>query len=191
MKSRYSSPMSTNTPLRRRMRRGFTLIEVGVAGSICLLILSVMVSLLSLSNRIMQTTLLSTTADQTATGAMDQMILDIREAKQVTIVAPNRIQIYYPIIAANGQYDRTKLDSTHYIEYKETNASGTLTTGGGYLWRKTESSTGIAVQKNISQFTASSFADDAVRLTVDTDVVQGSVHGITRLDQRIIYLRNY
>ena len=148
-------------------------------------------ALLSMCIKMTQSTLLSTSANTSAVKAINRMILDIREAKQVNVISANHIQIFFPVMGSNGMYDRTRLDSTHWIDYSETNSAGTLTTGGGYLWRKTESSAGWAVAKNIQTFTVTSFASNAIRLTVDVMQQEGSAQGTTHLDQRVIYLRNY
>jgi len=66
-----------------------------------------------------------------------------------------------------------------------------ITSGGGYLWRSTESTAGWATATNLTQFTVMSFAASAVELTVKIDKGSGSYHGITTLNQKVIYLRNY
>lgn len=165
--------------------------ELAIVGGLLVLVIAATATILSGASRILQRTMLQTSADQNAVKSVNRMIQDIREAKQVSILAANHIRIYYPVAVSSSQYDRTRLDSTHYVDYAETNKTGVLTTGGGYLWRSTDSSAGFATASNLTQFTVISFAASAVELTVKVDKGSGLYHGVTTLNQKVIYMRNY
>jgi hypothetical protein len=189
MTSPFSSP--TSTKRNGRWRRGFSLIEIVTVGTLLVLVIGGVSAILSASSRIMVRTMLQTSADANAVKAIDHMILDVREAKQVTIVAANHIRIYYPVSVTANQYDRTRLDSTHYVDYAQTDATGAVSATGAYLWRSTDSNAGWAVATNLSQFTVTSFASSAVELTVKVLKPSGQYSAATTLNQKVIYLRNY
>lgn len=185
MKSRRLSRTS------RPARRGHTLAEVLVAASIALIGMAGLGTALNSAGRMDQQVTLQTDADQAAALAMQRMVIDVREASEVQVPAANRFRIYYPILRADGHYDRFRTDYTVWVEYAQTNASGTPSATGTYLWRSTNGSAGRAVTQDITRLEAVSSTDDSVRLSLAVAKNAGRYSGSSQLDQRVIYLRNH
>src|SRR4051794_10559222 len=101
MKSGLSSRTS-----RGRARRGHTLIESLIAAGITVMALVCLGSTMTMAGRMEQQVSLQSDASEGAALAMQHMVQDVREAKEVQFPTAYRVRIYYPAIAADGRYDR-------------------------------------------------------------------------------------
>jgi type II secretory pathway pseudopilin PulG len=187
MKSRHSSPTSRAAG----RRRGHTLVETLIASAITVIALSGLGTTVALSGRMQQQVTLLGDSSQAAALALQRMVLDIREAKEVDFVTPSRFRVYFPAMAADGRYDRYRTDYDVWVEYARSDAAGTPSDAGSYLWRRTNANSGRPVCRDISGFQATSNSDDTVRVTLAVAKSSGRYSQATRLSQRVIYLRNH
>jgi hypothetical protein len=187
MKSLFS--LRTSRP-GRLGRRGYTVTEVVTASALIVMVLTAITAILSMAGTMDQQVTLQTDADQGAVRAMNRMILEIREAKEVEIPNEYTIKVYYPIVRADGNYDRFVTDYTKWIQFARTTANGTPSATGTYLWRRTQASTGKWLARDIKSFAALQNSTNSVRLTLELEKVSGNRKGITQLTERVLYLRN-
>jgi hypothetical protein len=133
--------------------------------------------------------------NQEASLAMRHIQADIREASSVEIVKPNQVRFYYPLKTADGLYDRTRPNSNWYLEYVRADAARQPSETGGYLLRRSSSDrNGKFVATNVTDFSSAFFpanADNSVRFTLRVRKTNGARVGESRLDQRVLYMRNY
>ncbi len=181
MKSRCLSPMN---------KRGFTMAEVLVAAALLLLVVGGTAGLMGTAGQLEQAVNLQSTTDQGASRAMNRMVAEIREAKEVEILNAHRFRVYYPSLLANGHYDRFRLNDSQYIEFAQTDATGRPSPTGNCLWRRTESDTGRAVAENLKLLRVNSNSRHSIRLTVHTEKAGRGRKSETRLNGRVLYLRN-
>lgn len=174
----------------RMSKRGFTLAEVLVAGSLLLLLVGGTAGLMSTAGQLEQAINLQSSADQGASRAMNRMISEVREAKEVEIVSAYRFRVYYPALLASGHYDRFRLNDSQYVEFAQTDAGGTPRPNGSYLWRRTENDAGRALAENLKLLRVHSNSRHSIRLTVHTEKAGRGRKGETRLNGRVLYLRN-
>ncbi len=178
-------------PLSRASRRGYTLAEVALAGSMLVVVATGAIGVLSTAGRMQVTTQLRTEAGQSATMALANIVQDLREAESVTIPATYRMRIYYPEVDAAGFYDRFSPDTTNYIEYSRCNAQGTVSASGTYLRRTFSSGSSSVVAENVTGFTATLITSNSVRLTLKVRRTSGSRYSEAILNQKVVFLRNH
>ncbi|MCC2671963.1 MAG: hypothetical protein K0Q72_4434 [Armatimonadetes bacterium] len=182
MRSRFS--LRTN-------RRAFTLIEVGVSSFILVLVLSGVLGIMNTAARLEQSVLLQQGTDSQAALAMNRMVNDIREAKRVEVVNAYQFRIYYPVVRADGNYDRFVTDTAHYVQYARTTATGQVNASGGYLWKSTDLLAGSRIAKDLTNLTVSLQGNNAIRLSLRIQKSGVNRSGDTQLNERVLYLRNY
>jgi hypothetical protein len=175
----------------RTSRRGYTVFEVSIAASLLLMIATGTLGVLSTAARLEQAVVLQRDTDQQAVEAMNWMITDIREAKRVDVISATQFRVYFPIVRADGHYDRYVTDENHYIQYALTDVSGRLNAAGGHLWRSTDALAGNSVAKTITTMSCSLQGKNALRLSVRAQKSGRNRSGDTQLNERVLYLRNY
>jgi hypothetical protein len=176
--------------LLRTNRRGYTVTEVVTASALILMVLSAVTAILSMAGTMEQTVTLQTDADQEAVRAMNRMILEVREAKEVAIPAAHRYVVYYPVIRSDGHYDRFVTDYNNWTEYRQANADGTANAEGKYIFRVTSAGASRSIAKDVKLLRAVQNSTNSVRLTVELEKKSGSRTGNTQLTERVLYLRN-
>ncbi len=174
----------------RTSRRGYTVTEVVTASALTVLVLSSMTAILSMAGTMHQTVSLQTGSDQDAVQAMNRMILEVREAKEVTIPSPSSYRVYFPVIRANGYYDRFVADYNNWLEFYRSDSQGRASTSGAYLWRTTGAGGGRAIAANVTSFRVVQNSTNSIRLTVEVEKRSGDRKGRTQLTERVLYLRN-
>lgn len=202
---------------RIRSRPGFTVLEVMVAAGIFMLIFAGGYTLLDTSMKSFRRTRAQTNSDvDAAVLSMQRMVDEIREAKTVTVLNPGlpanqpsgtRMQLIYPLLGADGHYDRMTADPASLVEYYQSDSTGAYGQAGTWLWRKTFGGTPTCVCRNIESLTFTSdpapsrsvritirsthalFAPDAGSVTTDNTHPENYAH--TDLVQRVVYLRNF
>lgn len=184
--SRTSSP---GRPVRIG-RRGYTVTEVVTASALVVMVLTAITAILSMAGAMEQTVTLQTDADQGAVKAMNRMILEVREAKEVSIPNSYQFTVYYPVIRADGHYDRFVTDYNNWIRYQRANADGTPNPSGTYLWRVTSGGDSRALTQDVKNFRVVQNSTNSVRLSIELEKVSGSRKGNTQLTERVLYLRN-
>jgi type II secretory pathway pseudopilin PulG len=181
----------TRQTRRNLTRRGFTYIELLVAASVVILLVGAGAGVLNVAGRLEQAVNLQVATDQGGAQAMNQMVLEVREASEVEVLAPNRFRIYYPVTGADGFYNRVaRSDRTKWTEYAQTDEQGQLSTGGRFLWRRTQANNGNPVGENIGRLEVVSMDPRHIRMTLILTKESGYRKAETQLVERVLYLRN-
>ena len=184
----YARSSQTNSA---RRPRGYTLIESLIAAGITLVALVCLGSTINMAGRMEQQVSLQSDASEGAALAMEHLVQDVREAKEVQFPTASRVRIYYPAVAADGRYDRFVTDYNTWVEYARTDVAGNPNAGGIYLWRSTNASVGRRVCTNVNSFQGSAFSNDSIQVSIGVSKTSGRYAQSTRLNQRVIFLRNF
>jgi hypothetical protein len=176
---------------RRHGRRGYNLAEVVIASAITVQGQMGLGSAIAMSARLQQQVSIRSEASQAGAMAMQRMVLDVQEAKEVQVLAPHQFRIYYPATSADGFYDRFRTDYNVWVEYAQTDQNGTPSATGAYLWRRTNATSGRSVAREVTQLQAASNSEDSIRLSLTVARSSGRYSESSRLNQRVIFLRNY
>jgi len=146
---------------------------------------------INMAGRMEQQVTLQSDASEAAALAMEHIVLDVREAKEVQYPTAYRMRIYYPALAADGRYDRSITDYNTWVEYARTDVAGNPNSAGMYLWRSTNASVGRRVCTGVTSFQCSAFSDDSIRVSIGVNKTSGRYAQSTQLNQRVIFLRNF
>jgi hypothetical protein len=196
---------------RIRSRPGFTVLEVMVAAGIFMMIFAGGYTLLDTSLKSFRRTRAQTNSDvDAAVLSMQRMVDEVREAKTVTVLNPgptsgSRMQLIYPLLGADGHYDRMIADPASLVEYYQSDSTGAYGQTGTWLWRKVLGGTPACVCRNIESLVFTSDSPHTVRITVrathalfapdagsvTTDGTHPENYTHTDLVQRVVFLRNY
>lgn len=158
-----------------------------------MLMLMVLVSItgvMSMAGRIEQTVLLTTETDQKASAAMNRMILEVREAKEISTPSNHQLRVFYPVMRADGHYDRFVTDYGSWVQYSLAREDGTPTPAGSYLWRTSSAGGNRVLTADVKRFRVQQNSAKSVRLTLELEKTAGSRKGSTKLTERVLYLRN-
>lgn len=164
--------------------------EVLIAASIFSLVVAAVTAILSQSVRVEQVVVLQGAADRSAVAAMNHIIVDAREAKEVSVLAPYRFRIFYPVVMADGHFDRFRPDYAHYIEYTQSDASGIPSPTGKYIWRSTDVDRGRALADDVRQLAVIQDTPRSLRVTIEVTKSASGKAVSTNLTGRVLYLRN-
>ena len=176
--------------LSQTSRRGVTLPELMVVTALSVVVLGVMANILTMMSNMHQTVYLQSSTDQGASFAMNRILREVREAKEVHVLDGTGLRIYYPQVDGEGRYDRTYRDDSSYIDYFQGDSSGIQSSTGDYLWRRPASGARTAVASDIERIAVSSNSPCAISLTVESKKTLGTHTGETLLENRVLYLRN-
>lgn len=174
-----------------KRKRGFSLLESVLASSVLGLVLAGAAGLTVNVIRSFNWTSAQMDADQNASKAVQLVMRDLEPAKQVTVLSPTSIRVYYPVVNADGTYNRANLDSVNTVDYYRSDANGNANANGAYLYRKPALSSGRVVCKYVSELQFGSSNPASLDITLGT-LRQGGGGATTRCDmeQRAIFLRN-
>jgi hypothetical protein len=176
--------------LSRTSRRGYSLPEVVTAAFLVMVVTTSVASILAIAGRMEQAVNLQSDTSRGATEAMNRVVLDVREAKEVEIITSSRFRIYRPLVSSDGRYNRYQTNYTNYVEYAQSTVNGTPSATGTYIWRKTNATTGRAISANLKLLQATTVAANSVRITIDLEKRSANRVGATNLTERVLYLRN-
>lgn len=214
--------------LRARLstrRRGFTLLETMVASGIFSMIFLGGYTMLSTASMSLDRNTAQSDADITAVLAMQQIIADLREAKSFQIQTPgpstgSRLVITYPMVDADGTYDRFTPDPdpdnqvTYYVSNRglwrlkpSEDADARLVRAGVNdefgAGEDPEDPATWTNESGIENLTFTSSSPLSVKITIRAsmhrkiptrDAATGEpvrVAQTTELTQRLVYLRNW
>lgn len=161
-----------------------------VASFVVALVFTTIASILAVAGRMLQRTYLQVDSSSSAANAMARLQVDLREAKEVQILSTSRFRIFYPVMDGNGRYNRYHKNSTDYVEYTRATSSGTASSVGSFLWRKTNTTTGEAVATDIAAMTASSPTANSLAVELTVRKTSGDRVVTTNVTERVLYLRN-
>lgn len=191
-------------------KRGMTMIEVTVALAITTIMVTCTMGMLLATARRGETQMTQGSTDTDASLALQMMVGDIREAKQVTIQASGaQLLINYPVRVSATQgayYDRSTLDAVHTITYYQSDTSHVIGRAGNCLWRwrvKPDGTNEYRCIRNDVDTGGLLFETDvpkSIQITIKTKSAVShyamkkgvNTSGIyTQLQDRVVYLRNY
>ncbi len=175
-----------------KRRAGFTLVEVTIAAGILLMVLTGATLLMSTAARGLDRTSALLDADRAASQAVQHMMLDLEEAKQVTVLSSTSMRVYFPQVDSSGRYIRSALDTVNTIDYFLGTANLTASSTGTYLVRSPAGGTARAICSGVTfvQFTSTnpSSVDIQLRTQRTTPLYQSVERDMIH---RAIFLRNY
>jgi prepilin-type N-terminal cleavage/methylation domain-containing protein len=174
-----------------RTRRGFTLIEMTLVSMIMSLLVVGIASLFSNTIKSFTNTTNQYDADMSASIALQIVNRDLQEAKQVQIISPTSIRVYYPKLEANGTYNRTILDAVNYVDFYRGKLDGTPSTTGKCLIRKPAVGELRPICEDVKEVQFMSISPSSVDITLRTERKTDTVVRHCDMVHRAIFLRNY
>ncbi len=174
-----------------KTRSGFTLVEVMISFSILTLVLTVAAMLTISAGHSFDLTGAQLDASQSASIGVQDMNQDLREAKQVTILSPTSLRVFYPQIAADGTYVHDALDTVDTITYFRGWSNGTADPAGDSLLRQRAGQTAQVVCKGVTTVRFTSTNPSSVDITLDTQRYTEISSAQCNMVHRAIFLRNY
>jgi hypothetical protein len=190
MKSRSLLPKSRPV-CRPKSRRGITIAEMMIAASLLVVSISGTVSIVGMAGRAEVAIRLQSDVDRGCTTAMQRIIQDVREAKEVQVLAPHQFRIFYPVRRPEGYYDRSQTNFDAYVEYVRADASGAPDAQGGFLRRKTNAGASEVVAKDVEAMLVRTDTGESVRVALTLGKTERQKSYEAKLDERVIYLRNH
>jgi type II secretory pathway pseudopilin PulG len=174
-----------------KARAGFTHIEAMISLAILSFVITGAAMMSTSAGRSFDRTAAQLDADRGASGSVQRMMLDLEEAKQVTVVSTTFLRVFFPQVAADGTYIRSALDNVNYIEYYRGTSAGTANTTGDCLVRKPAGGTARVITSGVANVQFASTNPSSVDITLQT--LRPSFVGNARCDMlhRAIFLRNY
>jgi hypothetical protein len=130
-------------------------------------------------------------ADRQASSSVQRMMLDLEEAKQVTVLSSSSLRVFFPQVAADGTYIRSALDSVNTIDYFRGTSAGAASTTGDCLVRRTAAGSTKIVCKGVTNVQFASTNPSSVDITVQTQFSSYIGPAQCNMLHRAIFLRNY
>jgi prepilin-type N-terminal cleavage/methylation domain-containing protein len=174
-----------------KKRSGFTLVEVLISLGILSLVLMVAAMLTISAGHSFDLTGAQLDASQGASIGIQMMNQDLREAKQVTVLSPTSLQVFYPQVAADGTYIHDALDNVDTITYFRGWSNGTADPAGDSLLRQRAGEAASVVSKGVTNVQFSSTNPSSVDITLDTQRYTEISSAQCNMVHRAIFLRNY
>jgi hypothetical protein len=174
-----------------KARPGFTYIEAMISLAIMSFVITGAAMMSTSAGRSFDRTAAQLDADRGASYSVQRMMMDLEEAKQVTVVSATFLRVFFPRVAADGTYIRSALDSVNFIEYYRGTAAGVASASGTCLVRKPAGGTARVVTSGVTNVQFASTNPSSVDITLAT--LRPSFVGNATCDMlhRAIFLRNY
>jgi prepilin-type N-terminal cleavage/methylation domain-containing protein len=174
-----------------KKRRGFTMVEVMISLSILSLVLTGSAMLTVGAGRSFDLTQNQLDTSMNAAQGVQHMMLDLEEAKQVTVLSATSLRVYFPQVDANGNYIRSALDTVNTIDYFRGTSAGAASTTGDCLVRQPAGGSARVVSRGVSSVAFSSTNPSSVDITLDTRRTTYISSAQCNMVHRAIFLRNY
>jgi prepilin-type N-terminal cleavage/methylation domain-containing protein len=174
-----------------KRRRGFTMVEVMISLSILSLVLTGSAMLTVGAGRSFDLTQNQLDTSMNAAQGVQHMMLDLEEAKQVTVLSATSLRVYFPQVDANGNYIRSALDTVNTIDYFRGTSAGAASTTGDCLVRQPAGGSARVVSRGVSSVAFSSTNPSSVDITLDTRRTTYISSAQCNMVHRAIFLRNY
>ncbi|MDH7603164.1 MAG: type II secretion system protein [Armatimonadota bacterium] len=173
-------------------RTGYTLIEAMLVLGIMGFIGAGALALIVASFTCFEGASTESFTDTDAVLAMQAIVNDVREAKNVNILANGtRLRVVFPKVTDEGYYDRHEPDMANQIDYYLSDSTGVPGHSGDWLWRGKNNGNRKPIKKGIVALEFEQDTSRSVKITITArnEAVSGPKE--TRLTQRVVYLRNY
>lgn len=171
---------------------GFTLVEMifalTITGFIGLGALAMTVTAL----RCQDNSSTQTFTDTDAVYCMQKIVADVREAKSFVVVNSSNLQLTFPVRVGN-YYDRHTPDLNNVVNWYLSDATGSQTKTGPYLWWAKNGAPMGWIKKDVSSLAyiadpAAPTAAVEITISIQNTVSRGTKQ--TNLTTRVVYLRN-
>lgn len=174
-----------------KARPGFTYIETMISLAIMTFIFTGAAMMSTSAGRSFDRTAAQLDADRGASYSVQRMMLDLAEAKQVTVVSTSFLRVFFPQVAADGTYIRSALDSVNYVEFYRGTSSGVASGTGDCLVRKPAGGTARVITTGVTNLQFASTNPSSVDITLRTLKTSFAGNGQCEMLHRAIFLRNY
>jgi prepilin-type N-terminal cleavage/methylation domain-containing protein len=171
----------------KRRSRAFSLIEVVLAATILSMIAVAAAQLLTVGIASFNRTDSQSDATNDVSVALQYLTRDLQEAKEITLVSPYYIRIYYPLKSA-GSYDRMTLDAVNYVEFYRSDYSYSPKASGPFFVRKRANEAGQRICFNVSGIAFKVPSPGSIDVSVSVTTSDGSTCNMLH---RAIFMRNY
>lgn len=172
-------------------RSGFTLLETMIAIGVLSLVITGALMLTVSSEYGFDRTSAQLDADRSASHAVQRMMRDLQEAKQVTILSPTSLRVFYPQVADDGTYLRSVLDTVNTIDYYRGTVTGTADSAGEFLLRQAAGRPVEVVCTGVTDLQFASTNPSSVDITIRTQRPSRVTSARCEMLHRAIFLRNY
>ena len=172
-------------------RRGFTIVEMTTVMFVMTALIVGAATLLSTTIRSFTHTSNQFDADMSASIALQIVNRDLQEAKQVAILSPTKVRVYYPKLEADGTYNRTVLDTATYVDFYRGKANGTEVADGDHLIRMQANGDFRAICTDVVDLEFRTLSPSSVDITLKTEERTDTVVRRCEMVHRAIFLRNY
>lgn len=172
-------------------RRGFTLVELTVVAMIMGMVLVGAASLVSGTIRSFAYTSNQFDSDMSASIALQILNRDLQEAKQVQILSPSSIRVYYPVMTAEGAYDRRETDLINTVDFYRGDSDGAQNPAGDFMVRAQANGFSRPICKAVRDLVFTSISPSSVDISLETATGAEAAVRTTKMTHRAIFLRNY
>lgn len=174
-----------------KKQRGFTLIEVSVVSVIMSMVLIGAASLLSGTIRSFTYTSNQYDSDMAASTALQIVNRNLQEAKQVQILSPTSIRVFYPVVTPNGTYDRRMLDVVNTVDFYRGDENGVRNDEGRFMIRAEANGAMRPICEAVTSLEFRSISPSSVDISLSTEIGRDTAARRTQMIHRAIFLRNY
>lgn len=174
-----------------KREQGFTITETMIAVTVLGLIVTGITQLSISLTRSYENASSQLNVDQVAGLAIQRMTRDLQEAKEVQILAPTWMRVYYPEVTPDGTYNRNVRDDINTIEYFRGDRNGNPNPSGDALLRSFAGGDPRVVCTGVSELHFESSNPSSVDVTIHVQR-RGAYRQVeTQMIHRAIFLRNY
>jgi hypothetical protein len=166
-------------------------VEVMIALGLLSLVLTGAAMLTVSAGRSFDHTMAQLDADRGASQAVQRLMLDLQEAKQVQIVSSTWLRVFFPQVAADGSYIRSALDTTDYIDFYRGTSGGSPSSTGDCLLRRRAGASALVTCKGVTTVQFLSTNPSSVDITLGTQRPSMVSSAQCDMEHRAIFLRNY
>ena len=176
----------------KKTNRGFTLLEVILVTGIMTFMVASLAAMTIATMRCYDRATARTYMDTNAYTAMQRIVSDVREAKDVKFIANGaRLRIIFPkVVSGHDYYDRSEADMANQIDYYLSDSTGTPGHDGTWLWRGKDNGR-RPIMKGVDYLAFEWETDDSIAITVRVKPECRSNMEPTELTERVVYLRNF
>jgi type II secretory pathway pseudopilin PulG len=171
--------------------RAFTVVETMIAVTVLALIVTGITQLSISLTRSYENTSSQLEVDQIAGLAIQRMTRDLQEAKEVEIINPTSMRVYYPEVTPDGTYNRNVRDDLNTVEYFRGDENGSPDPAGDALLRVFAGGDPRVVCSGVVELNFESSNPSSVDVTIHVSR-RGAYRSVeTQMIHRAIFLRNY
>ncbi len=172
-------------------QKGFTLVETMLSVVVIGLVIATAAQMTMSVGRSFIRGSTQLEVDQDTSLGIQWMTRDLQEAKQVEMISATQIRVRYPVLQADGSYNRLALDPTRMVDYYRGNKDGTLNASGAYLIRDSWDESPRPVGDNIVNLAFTSDNPSSVDVTLEIEKTANNRTSRCEMIHRAIFMRNY